>query len=460
MLTLLAIIVVSGCTQNGGPDVVINPTELSLNDLILTNADLTDYQFKDLSQHPDFQEEMKNPWLIQGDNVKKWIGLIHVSKNIDINKVTGLLFVVLTDETQKNDFGYYALKYNQLSQSDIDGVVESLNYLVRQDKDRFKLFVTKDIIIVLWEDNNKEGLRYLTQLMQTKYGLTETSIEYVSKTDDLIKHIETDLTDDFNSLSYPNKCNDKPDCQTGTPMDYSCLKCPNAKFVFSKGCQSKPGFVTSDSSQGLCTQTHMLGSGYDSFYSGECMPGTAFCLVQFEEYEVPTVYAEESIRFLPLWKEKLMEQSGTSSQYFKEHFYIHSSDVRENPNWNNRAYFSVKYYFKIDWLTITDSDQTTIRNENEQNYLDDNTIKNNFEIKFNHPINQIISKNEVKNKLKTCASGMSYDETRNLRLTEDGKITLQAWAEIDSEANKCKRASLDLESGEILSCQDTACRIY
>src|SRR3989344_9372573 len=122
---------------------------------------------------------MKNPWLIQSNDVKKWIELIHVSKNIDINKVTGLLFVVLTDETQKNDFGYYALKYNQLSQSDIDGVVESLNYLVRQDKDRFKLFVTKDILIVLWEDNHKEGLRYLSQLMQTKYGLTETSIEYI-----------------------------------------------------------------------------------------------------------------------------------------------------------------------------------------------------------------------------------------------------------------------------------------
>ena len=55
---------------------------------------------------------------------------------------------------------------------------------------------------------------------------------------------------------------------------------------------------------------------------------------------------------------------------------------------------------------------------------------------------------------------MSYDETRNLRLTDDGKITLEGWAEVDSEANKCKRASIDLESGEILSCQDTACRIY
>ncbi|MFC1691197.1 hypothetical protein ACFL0W_03365, partial [Nanoarchaeota archaeon] len=84
---LIAIIIISGCSQNGGgPDLVINPVELSLNDLILTNADLSDYQFMDLSQHPDFQEEMKNPWLIKGNDIKKWIELIHVNKNIDVNK--------------------------------------------------------------------------------------------------------------------------------------------------------------------------------------------------------------------------------------------------------------------------------------------------------------------------------------------------------------------------------------
>ena len=287
-----------------------------------------------------------------------------------------------------------------------------------------------------------------------------------------IKHIETNLTDDFNSLTYPPKCSVKEDCDSSF-IDNSCLKCPNAKFVFSKinSCQSKPGFAKTDSSQGLCRQT--LGSGYDSFYSGDCMGNTVFCLVEFNGQEIPTDYADESKKFLPIWKEKLIKQSGISERYFKEHFYIHSSDVTTFGSRENRAYFSVRYYFRIDWLNITDYDDIGIINKNEQNNSDNDTIKNIFNInlnnpiyqkgnniKFSHPINHIISKIDVKNKLNACASGMNYDETRSLILTRDGKITLEAWAEIDSKANKCKSATINLESGEMISCQDTPCVIY
>jgi hypothetical protein len=45
----------------------------------------------------------------------------------------------------------------------------------------------------------------------------------------------------------------------------------------------------------------------------------------------------------------------------------------------------------------------------------------------------------------------------NVRFTDEGRLTLPAWAEIDVKANKPKRAAVDLESGEILSCQDWAC---
>ena len=55
--------------------------------------------------------------------------------------------------------------------------------------------------------------------------------------------------------------------------------------------------------------------------------------------------------------------------------------------------------------------------------------------------------------------GLAFDESRDLRC-QDGRLVLEAAAQIDLQANQCKQARLDLETGEILECADTACVIY
>jgi hypothetical protein len=47
-------------------------------------------------------------------------------------------------------------------------------------------------------------------------------------------------------------------------------------------------------------------------------------------------------------------------------------------------------------------------------------------------------------------------DVRRVRITEAGRLELEAWAEVDAQANHCRQAMLDLESGEILSCKDVA----
>ena len=290
--------------------------------------------------------------------------------------------------------------------------------------------------------------------METKYALTETSIDYVSSSDDLIQHINTELTLDFNEINdvYAKKCTNDNDCdQIGVKQ--ICLKCPEGKFVyFYKSCEYKPGISESYSDQGLCVQEHSLGSSYNAFYEGGCI-GTKFCLMNFQNQEVPTVYPEETLKFLPLWKEKLFEQ-GLDDQYFNSHIYIYSSDLSKQ----NNPYFIIKYYFKIDWVTILDSDSTIIKDDNS--VFNNNTIKDNFKIKLTHPIKNILTKENVKEKLKECSNGMTFDESKDVRLSDiNGKLILEAW-EKSLVSNKCKKTELDLETGEILSCQDTACILY
>jgi len=81
-------------------------------------------------------------------------------------------------------------------------------------------------------------------------------------------------------FQHPQRCTASAACSDQF-VAHTCLTCPGGKIVFSKGCSSAPGFVKALDEQGLCSQAHMLGSGYVSLYSGECMPETAFCLVPY-----------------------------------------------------------------------------------------------------------------------------------------------------------------------------------
>jgi hypothetical protein len=459
LIVLVSVLPLSGCSRSG--DVsgdVPTPRLIALGDLIVnpadlpyvTNEGLPFYRFTDVSKYHDFQEGMKNPWLIEGSDLEKWMWLIK-GRDVDLNKVTGLLSVALTDVTERTAFGYDAIRFDELSQADIDA---HINYLVRQQKERFKLYITNDILIVLRTVDYPEGLRVLSRWLEGRFELRETPIELVTRSRDLVTHIDTEITHDFETLTYPPKCLAKEDCDSSF-VDYTCLKCPDGKFVFHNlTCQVKPAITRTDSDQGLCWQTQNLYVS-DGFYTGECI-STMFCLISFEGQEVPTIHLEETRRFLPLWKEKLLEQSGASEEYYKNHFYVHSTWVVQQ---GDDTVFLVKYFFKVDWVTLMETTAARIREGKEGPYLEGARIKDGFAFDLNHPIERIVARNEVQASLeRSCVGGMQFDES-NVRITQSDRLELEAWAELDVQANKCKRATLDLESGEILACEDWACAI-
>jgi hypothetical protein len=121
--------------------------------------------------------------------------------------------------------------------------------------------------------------------------------------------------------------------------------------------------------------------------------------------------------------------------------------------------FLVKYFFKVDWVTLMETTAARIREGKEGPYLEGARIKDGFAFDLNHPIERIVARNEVQASLeRSCVGGMQFDES-NVRITQSDRLELEAWAELDVQANKCKRATLDLESGEILACEDWACAI-
>lgn len=92
--------------------------------------------------------------------------------------------------------------------------------------------------------------------------------------------------------------------------------------------------------------------------------------------------------------------------------------------------------------------------------LDDRAIFEKSVLTFRQAIEQVVSRDQVINILTTgCDAGLTFDESRDIRWRA-GRLELEASAQIDLQANHCKHARLDLETGEILECADTACVVY
>ncbi len=280
--------------------------------------------------------------------------------------------------------------------------------------------------------------------------------DIVPTNDIIVEDFATLAQDPYVSLAYP-VCMTSANCDSSF-IERTCLKCPSGMFVYSKGCQSPPGIATGDATQGLCIQSHMLGTGYNAYHTGTCIPETAFCLVNFAGQQVPTIHSLKSIRALPLWKAALFTKAGITEQYFNDHFSVSSADATPDG-----IEFLVTYQFTINWATIVDMNGGFLNDWNTGNAFDDAQIMNSFKIKFNHSIPSILSKSAIEKKLQQECSPKIKIETppfpNNLRITDDGNIVLDVHAEINQNANQCKFARIDLENGNILSCQDTPCFI-
>ena len=458
VITLMAIAsILAGCGRlnvQSSPGAI--PPQVNLDQLIITLPELVEYggsafaaaHFTDPAQYPDFQPGMQNPWLLEGAEYDKWNWLAK-RWQVAPDKLDGLLQVSL--ENAGFNFGYVVLRFKDLSQEDVDAL---LNFLTRQGKQRFKLFIARDMCIILWTNDHQPSLDALASWLKAKHGVAETPIDYVGWSQDLVPHIDTTINQEFDALTYPQRCLVDADC-TGAPVPQTCLKCPGGVLVFHNlTCEVPAGITQPTGEQGLCWQTQNLGvSG--GFYSGECI-STLFCLLPFENQEVPTIYVAETQRFLPLWKQALLEKSGITPEYYRQHYYVHSVYVTEA---GGRQELLVRYDFKIDWLTLLlDSTAAIRQGEAGSPYLDDSQIKEGFLFAFTRSVEAILSEQQVEQTLaQGCMAGMRYDPQRNIRIDQD-RLILEAYAEVDTAANRCKMARLDLESG-VIQCADIACAI-
>ncbi len=481
---ILVVIGCLGCTREKTTPPVetitpsITPRTVTLGDLRPLKEDYPDHVLCNMAGFPDYKTGMQNPWLISGSDLAQWLYLFHGLETLEKSRVQGLVFVCLQDN--KGEYlGIEAMQYWRPTEKDL---VAFKGMLLRQGTDNRRLYQFGEILAVVWRNNPATDWSVLTQWLEGKLGLVEVTLALPQTTSgDLVNHISSGLTDDYNSLSYPERCTPTSSCGLAGEVEQSCLVCPGGKFMFSKGCLEPPGVTQAGTEQGLCVQSHMLGSGYDDYFNGECMTSTVFCLIPFTGQEVPTISAAVSARLLPIWKEELLARTNMGEDFYQKHIFIQSADARGR-------WFRVGYYYRVDWLTYLLSDQAALEGtgisagngvlpvEGIEKAKPDGThaptddgvppvegidvvaIRKNFDFSLTHPVAKILTQEQVQAKLDGCKSGMTYDLDHNLRVRA-GQFVLQAYGEVDRPANRCQIAELDLETGEMMVCQETACVI-
>jgi hypothetical protein len=424
---------------------------LVLEDLILPEDAVPGYHYYDLTTSEYYKPGMKNPWLLQGADIQKRSNLIHGIESLNPDRLTAILMVTYTNGEMVENIGYWAMQSSQLTAEEIEAYRQ---HLLLQGSERFRLYISGNTMLVVWSNAASSSLAGLAQQIETRYSLSPVSLER-----DNSRPIDTSITTSYNLLQNPERCTASTTCSE-LSVAQSCLTCPGGKIAFSKGCTEAPGFVQPIAEQGVCVQTHMLGSGYDSLYTGECMPFTAFCLVPFDDQEVATVSSAQTLRYLPLWKQALLQRANIPEDYFRQHFYVRSADLHTWGSDQLTTSFNVTFSFHMDWITVQSTDRVVIQPAGSAATVDDAAILDKFVLTFRQPIEQAVSRDQAVNLLTTgCEAGLTFDESRDFRW-QDGRLELEASAVIDLQANHCKRARLDLETGEILECSDVACVVY
>lgn len=257
-----------------------------------------------------------------------------------------------------------------------------------------------------------------------------------------------------------------------------CLCGNGAKMVIPLGYPTWKSLVFKlPLDEGLVEQKHMTGGFPNHFYDGSGFT-TKYFLIPFSGYEIPTFRPIESIMYLPLWKQLLIEKNGMSDRYFDEHIRLKSTMVRENKfHGKLERYFQVSYYFYVDWARIELIDEFIIEggelhqsgwlsstsNTDSISALKDYILglgrSREVHISRMELVESIASKNEIIQTVVDASPLLTFSVERGMRLSQQGHFVLRAYGTVDYAENRCIQATILLKEGKVIELRDIACLI-
>ena len=112
---------------------------------------------------------------------------------------------------------------------------------------------------------------------------------------------------------------------------------------------------------------------------------------EVKSLNLPDAYIEQSQNkeFLKIWKDYFIQYNQITEGYFNDHIRIRSDSIIDvphpnspdwagDPNPNKDKYLEIDYFFIVDWVNIPMRDGFLIKNQDSDEYLSLNEIKNNI----------------------------------------------------------------------------------
>ena len=231
--------------------------------------------------------------------------------------------------------------------------------------------------------------------------------------------------------------------------------------------------------------THLTSLKY-TIPTNSSSEDTGFVL--FNGYKVPTNNVSEAEIYLPMWKQVFQKINGISDEYFNSHIIVTGSEVEEHVKGSyyskNEKEIYIRYYWQFDWVkaNLTDyfdfyiEDVGTITLDklllaadtllrvggyNLKNFSKTNEFTRTTWVSHVYPIAHIVTKNQLENNIRKVVSvDAEYSINLGRMIEPVGKPVVDVYGTIDDSKNECVHAMILLETADVLSVDNVACRIY
>jgi len=165
-----------------------------------------------------------------------------------------------------------------------------------------------------------------------------------------------------------------------------------------------------------------------------------------------------SSRLYDIWKERFVTIHGLSDDDFYNRIEIRDIVLTDGPRY---VFWKINYIFKLDWVRSRQNESVRLGKPTIPYSIDSarllKLIDRAIEEAEQFDLPSVASISTVKAAFDTCVPDMSIDWCHLNFLNHSGTLIAKAYAELDRSANLCKRAQVDIGTGELMYCSDTPC---
>jgi hypothetical protein len=160
------------------------------------------------------------------------------------------------------------------------------------------------------------------------------------------------------------------------------------------------------------------------------------------------------------WKNQFVSQRGLSDRVFSSRIKLSTVELWEGPS---QVFLHIDYVFVMDWVRSRQAASIDLGTYPLTQVPSDSAISRAVRATIRATdqidLNGVVSRTVAENALGSCCQSVEPDWCHIRFENATGRLLLWGRCAVDSGANKCKEAAVDLSNGNLVYCQEEPCVI-